>query len=173
MKSLAQLTQDDVAVLRSEKRIGSVFAVFVICLGLLLSLIYTLVEKSGDVMFWSGVIALSSILLSVLVYYMVNYRLIMDIKSNQKVLILDMVQEKQKVASSEAGSGAMFIPILGNLFPKLWGQQMKTANKYFFIIKNIRYEVDEKVYNNVNVGDIVQRHCAKLSRTIFRFELVL
>lgn len=173
MKSLAQLTQNDVAVLRSEKRIGTVFAVIVICIGLLFSLIYSLVVQSEDVLFWSAIIAMLSVISSVLVYYLVNFKVILDIKSNQKELILDMVQEKQKVVSTEAGSGAMFIPILGDVFPKLWGQRMKSANKYFFIIKNTRYEVDENIYNNVNVGDIVQRHCAKLSHTIFMFELVL
>lgn len=63
------------------------------------------------------------------------------------------VVSKKVEKSFEAGSGAMYIPILGDLFPKLFGQKMQESNKYFIFTEESRYEVKEEDYNTLNAGD--------------------
>ena len=63
------------------------------------------------------------------------------------------VVSKKVEKSFEAGSGAMYIPILGDLFPKLFGQEMNESNKYFIFTEEYRYEVSEEHYAAINAGD--------------------
>ena len=67
---------------------------------------------------------------------------------------MEKVVSKKVVKSFEAGSGALYIPILGDLFPKLWGQKMKGSNKYFIFTEKFKYEVNEEDYNKLNEGDV-------------------
>ena len=53
----------------------------------------------------------------------------------------------------EPGSGAMYIPILGDLFPKLFGPKMREIPHYFIIADNKKYQVKEELYKNLNKGD--------------------
>ena len=65
------------------------------------------------------------------------------------------VTKKQTEKSYKAGSGSLYIPILGWLFPKLFGQQM-TENELYFIrcSNNMRYSVSKDVYKKYAMGDV-------------------
>jgi hypothetical protein len=66
---------------------------------------------------------------------------------------METVKSKRIEESAEAGSGAMFIPILGNLFPKLWGQKMNVSNKYLVFTDKHKYQVNEENYHKVIIGE--------------------
>ena len=66
---------------------------------------------------------------------------------------METVVEKKIEEGYEAGSGTLNIPILGDLFPKVWGQEMKKIYKYYIFTEKYRYAVDEEVYNSLNIGD--------------------
>lgn len=69
-----------------------------------------------------------------------------------------IVLDKEFVKDYEAGSGSLHIPILGDLFPKLFSSTMKPINRWFLIVdvdKVYRYEVSEEVYNAVSIQDKV------------------
>lgn len=69
-----------------------------------------------------------------------------------------IVIEKEYIKDYEAGSGSLHIPILGNLFPKLFSQEMRPLDRWFLIVDTAaiyRYEVTEDVYQSVNIGDKV------------------
>ncbi|MFK5854783.1 MAG: hypothetical protein QM503_01545 [Bacteroidota bacterium] len=66
---------------------------------------------------------------------------------------MEKVISKKIEESFEAGSGMLHIPILGSLFPKLFGQKMKPSYKYLIFTGKYRYVVEEKDYSNIHVGD--------------------
>lgn len=72
---------------------------------------------------------------------------------------IGVVLEKEYKKDYEAGSGSLHIPILGDIFPKLFHQDMKPVDKYFVIVQQdsiYRYEVSQKVYETILVGDRVE-----------------
>ncbi len=60
--------------------------------------------------------------------------------------------EKEIVKGYEAGSASLYIPILGDIFPKLFGPKMKEYNKFVIKTDNGKYEVNENYYNNCVIG---------------------
>lgn len=66
---------------------------------------------------------------------------------------VEKVQRKETFKSYEAGGGTMYIPILSNIFPKLFNNQSKEILKYFIITSNTKYRVNEAIYNKLKVGD--------------------
>ncbi|NDV83903.1 hypothetical protein [Bacteroides sp. 51] len=68
-----------------------------------------------------------------------------------------IVVEKEAITDYEAGSGSLHIPILGDLFPKLFGQRMKPVGRWFITarVNNglYRYEVEEDLYKRLKEGD--------------------
>lgn len=66
---------------------------------------------------------------------------------------MEKVVSKKIEKSHEAGSGALYIPILGDIFPKIWGHKMKETNKYLVFTETYRYEVSEENYNKIEVGE--------------------
>ena len=66
---------------------------------------------------------------------------------------MEKVVSKKIEKSFEAGSGALYIPILGNIFPKLWGQKMNEKKKYLIFTEKYKYQVEEDDYNKLEEGD--------------------
>lgn len=63
---------------------------------------------------------------------------------------MEKVVRKKVEKSFEAGSGELYIPILGDLFPKLWGQKINEKYKYLVFTEKYRYEVGEEDYSILN-----------------------
>jgi len=63
------------------------------------------------------------------------------------------IDKKVIEPSYEPGSGAMYVPILGDLFPKLFGPKMRSIPHYFIIAGNRKYKVEEEFYKNLKEGD--------------------
>jgi hypothetical protein len=62
------------------------------------------------------------------------------------------VVSKKIEKSYEGGSGSLHIPFLGDLFPKLFSQEMKESFKYYVFTKKHRYEVEKHDYDRLQIG---------------------
>jgi len=60
----------------------------------------------------------------------------MDLEEDTKVVKKGKVQKKESYTSYESGSGSIHIPILGDLFSKLFSVKMRSKNRYYLIINN-------------------------------------
>jgi len=69
---------------------------------------------------------------------------------------IGVIQKKEYKVDFEAGSGSLYIPILGDLFPNLWGQKMNPVDKWILVIDNTTYFVDRDIYDRVHEGDSVE-----------------
>ncbi|MDN4753264.1 hypothetical protein QYZ87_01755 [Porphyromonadaceae bacterium W3.11] len=101
--------------------IASVMAGITVLLWLVIIMTMSL---SAEQRIWGTVIMISLCLIIFLVYEKTTKKLQRDRRNNDVELIpiehSDIFVKKEAVA----GSGAMYIPILGRLFPKLWGPKM-------------------------------------------------
>lgn len=80
---------------------------------------------------------------------------------------------KESVTDYEAGSGALFIPILGNLFPRLWGQKMKQYKKELIYSSNKKYEISADLADQIEINSQVECYFAKESDTFLGVRLLL
>jgi len=164
-----ELTEKDRKVLKYERRIGYVFSGLIISFGGLFNFLYFVLIKSEFNYLMVGLIDFAIICLSYFVMYKINYKVNLDLKENQKELLKRTVEKKIEEKSYEAGSGNLFIPILGHLFPKLWGQKMNETKKYFIFSNDYKHEVDLGTYNDLKKGTDFIIHFAKNSGTILNF----
>jgi hypothetical protein len=62
--------------------------------------------------------------------------------------------EKRVDRSVEAGSGGLYIPILGDIFPSLFGHKMRETVTYVFVCTDGKeYVVEELLFDRYNKGD--------------------
>lgn len=160
------LTEQDRKFLKYEKRIGYVFAGLILSFGGFFNLIYFLLNKVHPNLLLAGLIDLGIILLAYTVCHRTNRKLNLDLKDNQKEIHTKTLEKKEEVNSYEAGSGSLHIPILGNLFPKLWGQNMKENKLYYLYSQGNRYEADKALYDQLKKGSEFHIHYARHSETI-------
>ena len=92
---------------------------------------------------------------SYLIYYKLNNTYDRDLKNRRKTIREKILGGKEPYEDVEPGSGILYLPILGELFPKLWGQKMRKTYNYRFIVENNKYDVDEAIYNLYQPGDKV------------------
>ena len=158
------LTEKEVKTIRSEKRMGYVFAALVFTIGAFISLVLTLLKTNATLPLVLTIVITMG--LSLLVLYLVNRKHNLDIRNGQKYLKPAKLVDKEKFVSYEAGSGMLYIPILGDLFPKLWGQKMRPATKYYLIVNGEKHEVDEDTYNTVDPGDEVMMNYTSIGNNL-------
>lgn len=158
-----EMTREEIKRIREEKRIGYTFSFLIVLFGGLFNLYYYF-----SVLIELGILFLLCldfciIGLSLWVSYLFNHLLDKDIKFKKKIVKYCAVNSKKARVDYEAGSGAMFIPILGHLFPKLWGQKMRKVMKYEIEIDGKMYGVDECNFGKINKGDIVNLYFSEYS----------
>lgn len=166
-----ELTEKDRKVLKYEKRIGFVFAGIIICFGGFFNFFYFVLNKSGVNFLMIICINLGIVSLAYFVYHRINLNINRDLKGNIKEIFKRKVEKKSEEKSYEAGSGAMFIPILGNLFPKLWGQKMRETRKYYIFTSDNKYEVDKEVYDDIKKDTDIYIHFAKHCKIVLNYSL--
>ncbi len=159
-----RLTREDIAALKYERRFGYLFPALILAFAILLNAFYFIVVPLPNLIY---VIFTDTavILICLLINYRVSHKLKQDLKDGVKVSKKAIVQDKECKVLWEAGSGTLHIPVLGNLFPKVWGQKMRDSSAYYLIINNTRYEVDRKLYEDVNPGDTVIMYYAQYSNS--------
>ena len=165
------LSGDEIVIIRKEKRMGYIFASIILMLGLLLNLwiILTFSEENMNVLI---VVEPLIILLSYLICRLINSKLNKDLTAGVKTIITETVQKKEARRSGEPGSGVLYIPILGDLFPKLWGQEMRMTSLYSLVIGSVRYNVAEETFAKVEEGAAVKLHFAPNSKILLKVERV-
>ena len=159
-----QLSEKNQKILKYEKRIAYIFSAILLSLGALLNLCLIL-TKAIDLNLLL-LINLGIIIICFSIIFLMNRKYNLDLKEEEKLIKVQQVQSKKIETSHEAGSGAMYIPILGDLFPKLWGQKMRASQIYYLNIDNYRNEVDKEIYDTVNAGDFVEMHYARNSNIL-------
>lgn len=164
-----ELSEQDIKTLQFGKRIGYVFLLITLSLGALFNLTYFLLIKSEPNYLFVGLIDLGIVLLAYFICNRVNHKINQDLKDNKKELLKRTVQEKKEEFCSEPGSGMLYIPILGDLFPKLWDQKMKMTKKYFIVAQDYKHEVDADIYNAVEEGSDLYIHFENNSGKVLSF----
>lgn len=166
-----KLTDKDIQRLKNEKRTGFIFSELVLAMGGLFSLIYWVInpdmEGTNLLLMDTGVIGVS-----ILVSYFMNKQYNKDLNSGTKIILMETVQGKENHKSHKANSGAMYIPILGDLFPKLFGQKMQPALKLNLIINGYRFEVEKNVFDEVKKDDLIEMHYTIYSEIFLGIELI-
>jgi len=164
------LTDKDIKTIKYEKRIGFVFSGFVLAFGGLFNLFYVLTNQN---IVWTMLILVDTGLigLSILISYLMNRKYNMDLKSGTKIVRIETVQQIETETTYEAGSGSMYIPILGDLFPKLWGQKMRPIEKLNLIINGFRFEVKKDDFSNAKQDDKVEMYYSRHSDTLLGIEI--
>jgi len=175
MKNFSQTEQplsgDEMVIIRKEKRMGYVFAAIILMFGLLLNLWIILdsdVENKGVLLIIDPLI----VFISFFVCRMINRDFNKDLRAGIKTIQEDTVQKKEARYVGEAGSGVLYIPILGDLFPKLWGQEMKNTTVFKLVVGSVRYTVEKETFANVEEGAAVKMHFAPNSKILLKVERV-
>lgn len=156
------LTKEEIDMLNMEKRIGFTFAFIIFTFGILGTGCYLGISKAPSIPI---IIAIDSIILILTAWIpkILNKEINEDLKANTKQLLEREVEKKTEEVCCEPGSGNLYIPILGNLFPKLWGQKMRNVKLYYIEAARYRHKVDKTTYDSVKKGDAILVHFAKNS----------
>ena len=164
-----ELSNNDRKKLQAERRIGYIFMAIIYLFGGLFNLIYFLISAFG--IGQTALILIDSIVLvlGAIVMILINKQVNKDLKSNTKGVMTKTVKDKYTEKSHEAGSGMLYIPILGNLFPKLWDQKMRETFKYFIVTENYTYEVEMGEYEEFQIGEAIHVHYGKASGVILGY----
>jgi len=165
-----KLTDKDFKTIRYEMRMGYIFSLFILAFGGLFNLVYIVVNSDNNWLLL-GLIDGLIVGFSIGLFFLVNRKLIKDLKEGTKIIRLEKVLSKERQTSYEAGSGKLHIPILGDLFPKLWGQEMKPKEQFSFIINGFRYEVSDDVFHQVNENENVEMHYSLHSGTLLSIDV--
>jgi Ca2+/Na+ antiporter len=170
MKTQRNLTELDRKEIKNMTRIGFVIPSMIILLAGTLNMYFLLDTK---VNFNTQILLLADfaiILLCIFISYKMNRKHFKDLRNGLKRIELAKVSGKHNKTSNEAGSGTLYIPILGDLFPKLWGQKSEPNYLVYFIIDNYRYEVNKELYDKVKEGEIVEMHYSIFGNTLLKIE---
>jgi len=164
-----KLTETDIKKIKYEKRMAFIFSGLLLCFGGLFNLAYILTNKDRN---WTilSLVNLSLLGLCALIVRLMNRKYNNDLNDGMKIKKLEKVERKENITSYEAGSGAMHSPILGTLFPKIWGQKMKPNQKYILVVNNYEYEVEKEVFEKVSENEFVEMLYAKHSEMLLGIE---
>ena len=165
-----KLTTEDRKAIKYEKRIGFVFSGMILTLGVIGNLIY-LSSNENKIIYPLIFINLAVITICILIPYVANRKYNMDLKNGEKFVKIEKIQRKEKQIDYEAGSGSLYMPILGSLFPKFWGQKMKKIPKTNLIINNARYSVENELFEKVREGDDIKMYYSKYSEILLGIDM--
>ena len=163
-----ELTKKNIKTLKYEKRISFVFSGLVIAFGALLNLVYIVSNEEKSWLFLL-LIDLGIIGLSYFIVFFMNRKINKDLRAGTKDVKIEKIERKKHEIDYEVGSSALFIPILGNLFPKLWGQKMKEYSKYTLVVKGVGFDVEKELFDSVVEGDLIEVHSSKYSEILLEF----
>ena len=164
-----ELTKENIKTLKNEKRIGFVFAGLVIAFGSLINLVYIVANHEKNWLLLL-LIDLGIVGLSYLIAFSINRKINNDLRAGVKVIKKEKIEKKKHEIDYEAGSGVLYIPILGNLFPKLWGHRMKAYSKYILVIKGVAHDVEKELFDSIVEGNLIEIHEAKHSGIVLEFK---
>ena len=167
------LTESDIKTLKYEKRMGYVFAGFILTGGVLSNIVFIATNSERE---WSLLLLRDWLLLllidfvviglSFLVAFLMNRKINKDLRAGTKMVTVEKIARKKYEIDYEVGSGSLYIPGLGDRFPKLWGQEMKPYSKYVLTVNGIEYNAEKELFDTVEEGDFIEVHEAKYSEVL-------
>lgn len=161
-KFTVALTKEDIKTLKYEKRFGFIMAVFILSLAALFNLVYIVSNHEINLPLLLS-IDLAIIGLSLFVMFILNRNINKDLRAGAKVIDIGTIEKKKHKTDYEAGSAALYIPVLGDLFPKLCGPKMKSYSRYILVIKGAGYDVEKELFDDVMEGSPIEIHNSKYS----------
>lgn len=150
--------------LKRALRPGFVFAFIIVAFTLLALLVGSFLQELDSTHL--VLISVTGILLTAFVYWLVNKNIHNDIRTKAVDVVEGVIQSKVSNEEGIAGSGVLYIPILGDLFPSIWGAEMSTQMYYKVIINNTVYTLSEQVYNKIEEGDKVSLVFSKQAKIL-------
>jgi len=156
---IEKLSVEDIRGLKYQCRAGYVVSIlsFLIGSSLIFGLYYI-----GEIRSSLNAVLLFLIILifSFLIAFLMIGKYITDIKKNEKILLVKIIQAKELKKDYEAGSGSSRI-----------SDGTKGFNRYDIIIDNTRYRINEAFFEACHEGDEVTFHIAPKSK--HRLKIVL
>ena len=152
------LTPEEIKEIKYNKRLGYAFSVAIIACGAIIILVYSQMERIDLIDVRILELILLTFGLSALVLYVMNRKLNKDLRFEERLVETKKIDKRKKIIDYEVGSGSLHIPFLGDLFPKIWGQEMKGYKKFRLTIDGENYDVEEELFNAVNEGDEIELH---------------
>ena len=169
---IVPLTPDDRKILKYERRLGIVFFFAIVSFGAFFNLLYFVFDKENYKM--AGVIILNSGTFFVAFVFMklINTYTNRDLLQNTKEILTKVVDQKIEEKSYEAGSGNLYSPILGVIFPKLFSSKMRESSRYYLIIEGKKHEVDKLIFDQLVLGEKVNIHSTANAQIVLRIEKI-
>lgn len=163
------LSNEDIKIIKNEKRVGYVFSGLILAFGGIGNIVYW-VSETEKVFIIIALINLLLIAASFLIPFFMNRKYNLDLKEGEKIVKTEIIQKKGMITDYEVGSGSLYIPILGDLFPKLWGQKMKEIQKYTVILNGTAQQIEKNLFEIVNEGDGIEMHFSKHSQILLKIQ---
>ena len=162
-----RLNENDIKEIKEQKKPGIVLPFLLFLLSCFL-IIPALFDTIAGHFTWFEYLGVVSLIISIclLINWRMNRKYNNDLKYGFKVIETESIQRKLDKKSYEAGGGAMHIPILGSIFPKLFSQTPKLTVICYLVIKNIKFEVTESLYESVQEQGSVDLFYSKFSKTL-------
>lgn len=160
------LTKQEIEIIKQEMKVAYVFSILLFCGVALFDLVYYLIQGFDSVLVFVTILILG---LCILIPYLMNKNYNKDIRAGIKHIEIARVQDKECSDTYEAGSGNLYIPGLGDLFPKLWGSHPRHSLVYHLTVNNTRYMTEEDIYRKANIGDNIEMYFTLHSRILIGF----
>ena len=158
-----QLSESDKQFIKYQKRPGIMLAALTFAAGSFYNIFYFAIPDFQI----SNIFILSFdvfiVLLSFFIWHRINQKYRRDIEADTKIIKKGQVQKKDSYISYETGSASIHIPILGDLFPKLFSIKMRSTDRFYLIINNTRMRVSKEVYHSIKVGDTIDLYYTAVS----------
>lgn len=155
----------DFNTLKMAAKPGKVFAVIVLAFTALWILYLSVTSQYTSSLELVG-FSLFGVCVAYGIAYIMNRSIYKDIKSKDFYLEKGVVEEKQVRKEGVAGSGVLYIPILGKLFPKLYGQKMCIENQYYVVINNTIHHVPFSIFSQIHEREEVNLVFSKCSKVL-------
>lgn len=160
------LNKSDIKQIKEMKKAGIVIPLlifFISCLVFIIPVLFIVLKGNYSWINYLS-ITISIILVCFIINWGINRKYNKDLKHGLKILEEGIVQHKEEKKSYEAGGGSLHIPILGSIFPKLFSQTPRVTVICYLIINNIRYEVEEELYDRVSENEKLNLFFARYSK---------
>lgn len=148
---------------------GYAFAFLLMAGGALYNLYLFTIEKVGAFPINLIFIDAGVVVAGLLVMYLINRPMILDLKSGLKSVASLQIEMKEERHTYQVFKGPLG-PLLATIFPKFFEPQKPSWIYYILIIGDFHCTVDQDLYNKVKKGDFVTVQYASISGTLLGVE---
>ena len=157
------MNDKQIEILKKRIQLGYILPLLLLLIGLSVD-VYLILTNLVNISL-TLLINISILILIIIILYFNNWNLYKDLRKKELLLEYRQVLKKEDIRDYEVGSAALYIPILGDLFPKLWGPKMNEFSKYKIAFLDKYIFVDKEMYESLDNSDEVTLYYAKYSKT--------